>query len=230
MKSERQDAKTKKPMSHRDTGGTEKKVKVCSPCLCDSVAHYSWPPFSIAPLLALFALIAGGCNSHLMSRSVNLAAWQKNVEHYVAEQGKGDPTVLRDVTLPDGRHGYSMLGGPQVEKNADASGVLLGLEPVGGSPTFVYLIGLRDKGKLTDIRLAAVNFSKGKAHWWLGRSNAASLKTYLKSTQPKTTNKESFQNFPAAGDVFKLNVGADRLSASHEQSGATWTVSTARSK
>jgi hypothetical protein len=177
---------------------------------------------------ALFFL--GGCNSHLMSRSVNLSAWQKNVEKYVKAQGKGDPTVLRDVTLPDGRHGYSMLGGPQVEHNADASGVLLGLEPLGGSPTFVYLVGLREKGKLTDIRLAAVNFSKGKAHWWLGRSNAASLKAYLSYTQPKTTNKKSIQNFPAPGDVFKLSVGADRLSASHVQSGATWSASTARSK
>src|SRR5437763_92600 len=88
--------------------------------------------------LVLFLLV--GCGSS--SRSVSFPSWQKQVEQYVHEQGKGDPTVLRDVTIADGQKGFAVLGSPDRGNATDAVGVLLGHRAIRGRPSFVYLVGL----------------------------------------------------------------------------------------
>src|SRR2546421_7194772 len=95
----------------------------------------------IAPCVAVSLLVFTGCASS-PSQSVSLPIWQKAVEQYVREAGQGDPSALGDVTLPDGRHGFAVLGDPIVKNSTDAVGVLLGHRPLNGKLAFIYLVGV----------------------------------------------------------------------------------------
>lgn len=189
---------------------------------------------SICILVAVASLFVGGCGGTGFSRQVTLPAWQKNVEAFVRVHGKGDPTVLRDVTIADGRKGYAMLGTAVADQSTDATGVLLGFRQIAGNPSFIYLVGLCEKGTLNDIRLAVLSFPGGKPRWSIGDANSRSVQTYVRSmTQnppPPAPKVLRPRNFPAPGDVFKLNLGVGRVTAVHEGSGATWSVPVSRSR
>src|SRR5438105_4556937 len=101
------------------------------------------------PALLLVVLMSGGCGSS--SRSVNLPIWEKHVDQFVKEQGKGDPTVLRDVKIADGIKGFAMLGAQDRGSSTDAVGVLLGHRPIQGRPSFIYLVGLVHRANVEDI-------------------------------------------------------------------------------
>lgn len=186
-------------------------------------------PFAIA---AAFLLTLTGCGSSAV-RSVNLNAWQQNVAQYVKERGEGDPTVLRDVTLADGRKGYAMLGNPVVKDSTDAVGLLVGVPQVNGRPAFVYLVGTNKAGKVQDVRLVAVTFDGGGLHWHVGRPNPAAVQSYLKYRQQEWRANQPgrkdppllAENFPGPDDVFTLAVEPTRLTAVHQPTKADWTVS-----
>lgn len=188
----------------------------------------------VVVILATALLALTGCGSSA-TRSINLTAWQHNVEHYVKDQGEGDPTVLRDVTLPDGRKGYAMLGNPVLKDSTDAVGLLLGVPEIAGRPAFVYLVGLNEKGKLNDLRLVAVTVDGRGLHWHVGRPNPAALHTYLsfrdeqwRSHFPGRRDVPLMaENFPAPDDVFTLSVEPGRLTAVQQVTKAAWTVSLA---
>ena len=185
----------------------------------------------IAVFFALLASRGSGCSAS-SSRSVSLSAWQHNVENYVRVQGQGDPTVLRDTTLADGRKGYAMLGNPVMKESTDAVGLLLGAPRVGESPALVYLVGIVQRGKTTDLRLAVLRFRGGQLYWTVGASNPQSVAGYLKyrdaewrASSPQRHDAPLLaEAFPALGDVFTLNTSDDRVAATHQQTGASWSV------
>jgi hypothetical protein len=181
-------------------------------------------PFCILHSVFCICLFTGcgGPNN----QTVSLPIWQQHVEQYVHDFGKDDPTSLRDLTIPDGRKGFAVNGSPLPKDSTDAVGLLLAHRPVDGRPAFIYLVGIVDKEKLTDIRLAMLTFDNGKSHWHVSPANAGALETYRRS-HPSTAGKESVQNFPAANDVFNLDVAGGRVTAVHAPSGASWTVTSA---
>ena len=187
--------------------------------------HHTRFARSIA-LLALTLIAAGGCTSQ-----PSMSSWQKNVSHYVADQGNGDPMVLRDMTLPeDGRPGFSVIGHHDTRESVDVNGVLLGHEKVGGRAWFVYLVGQVEKERVTDVRLAAVSMEGGKSTWKRGKGSKPSLDAYralgekqAKERFPERKNlPPRYAGFPRPDDVFKLTNENGKLTATHEASGARW--------
>ena len=181
-------------------------------------------------ILATSLLTLTGCGGAV--RSVSLNAWQHNVEQYVKDQGEGDPTVLRDVTLADGRKGYAMLGNPVVKDSTDAVGLLVGVSAINGRPALVYLVGMDKAGKVEDIRLVAVTFDGGGLHWHIGHPNPAAVKAYLNHREQAWRSREPqrkeppllAENFPAPDDVFTLSVEPGRLTAVHQPTKAAWSL------
>src|SRR6185436_12177688 len=60
---------------------------------------------ALLPLAIATLLCALGCSS-----SVSIPQWQQQVERYVREDGRGDPNVLRNMTLEGGRPGFGIIG------------------------------------------------------------------------------------------------------------------------
>jgi hypothetical protein len=176
-------------------------------------------------LLAFALLFCGGCGGP-SAGSVSIPAWQQHVEKYVHEFGKDDPAALRDVPLPDGRKGFAVNGSPLPQESQDVVGVLLAFRPIAGRPSFVYLVGVVDKEKVTDIRLALLSIDgSAKFHWSLSPPNAAALAAYQKYRGGSDAEKRRPESFPAPQDVFMLtNVEGGRVTAVHQPSGASWTV------
>lgn len=193
--------------------------------------HANLAPTLIA-IAAASLLTLTGCGGGAV-RSVSLNAWQQNVQQYVKERGEGDATVLRDVTLADGRKGYAMLGNPVLKDSTDAIGLLIGVPAIGGHPAFVYLVALNEKGKANDMRLVAVTVDGGGLHFHVGHPNPAALQTYLKyheqAWRSRFPGREDApmlaENFPAPDDVFTLTVEPTRLTAVHQATKADWSVS-----
>jgi len=194
-------------------------------------------PWKVCLLLTLASALAAGAGGCSSSSKASLSSWQKSVTDYVNDKGAGDPVALRDVTLPDGRAGFSQLGQQDAAASTDANGVLLGYEQAGGHLWFVYLVGLVEKERVTDIRLAAMSMDRGKAMWKRGPAPKSSLDAYrrhgAKQAAERLPGRESlpprYAGFPKPDDVFKLTKGnGGKLVATHDASGARWEVTLAQ--
>src|SRR5688572_3807262 len=160
-----------------------------------------------------------------------MSSWQKDVSHYVADQGKGDPMALRDMTLPeDGRPGFAVIGHHDTRESVDVNGVLLGHEVVAARTWFVYLVGQVEKERVPHIRLAAVPTHGGKSTWQRGNGSNPSLNAYRafgeKQAKERFPERKSlpprYVGFPRPDDVFELKTENGKLVAVHEESGAQW--------
>jgi hypothetical protein len=178
--------------------------------------------------LVLCAAMAGsGCGS---GRNVTVGFWQKNIEQYVRQQGKGDPTVLRDLSLPDTRRGFSAIGSDSPADSYDANGVLLGFRQVQGHEWFIYLVGVIRKQNVEEIRLAALHTDGAKFEWRTGANNPAALQKYREYGQQLWRKRfpqrgappPSYLGFPRAEDQFQLTVNDSRITTKHVASGAQW--------
>lgn len=183
-------------------------------------------PLSLARLFPLLALAAlTGCLSQ-----PTFSSWQGSLSKYVRETGNGDPTVLRTMTLPDNRPGFSVIGHHDTTESTDVNGLLLGHEQVGGRMWFVYLVGLVEKERLKDIRLAAVSMENEKAIWKRGKGSKPSFNAYradgIKQAKERFPERKTppprYTDFPRPDDVFKLMNANGKLVATHEPSGARW--------
>ena len=191
--------------------------------------HHARRHRSIAPLALTFIAIAaaaGGCSSQ-----PTISSWQKSVTKYVGDQGKGDPMVLRDMTVPeDGRPGFSVIGHHDTRDSVDVNGVLLGHENVGDRAWFVYLVGQVEKERVSDIRLAAVSMRGGKSTWKRGKGSKQSFNVYRafgeRQAKARFPDRRKlpprYAGFPRPDDVFKLTNENGKLTATHEPSGARW--------
>ena len=188
-----------------------------------------------AVLVAAAGLLMIPCGCAPETRSVSFGSWQKNVEHYVQEQGDADPASLRDLKLPDGRPGYGMLGADRTARATDASGVLLGFRQVNGGNWFFYLVGLVQKQKVTDIRLAALRVEDGQFQWLLGDRDHDSLRRYQnyndglwRSRFPQGGSPApAYLGFPGQEDLFELSGDDAQITATHAASGAVWELNIA---
>ncbi len=182
----------------------------------------------ISLLSLLLAPLVLGCGGG--SRQASVAAWQKNVEQYVRVQGKGDPAVLRDMTLTDSRRGFSMIGGDQPAEASEANGVLLGFREVEGRGYFIYLVGVVEKQKVNEIRLAALTTDGGKMEWKIGPNDTGALSTYRaynrtfwKQRFPQRASPPpQYLGFPTPDDHFSMSVSGNRVTVTHPPSKATW--------
>jgi hypothetical protein len=178
------------------------------------------------PILVLIFL-AAGCG-----QQVTLRAWRNEVEHYVWDQGNGDPTVLRDVPTAGSWKGFSIISENDAASSTDVNGVLLGHRAIGSKNYFVYLVGLVEKQQVRDIRLALMDELGDGYEWRSSRRNNESLKAYgdFKTSQWKKLFPDraegpwNYSGFPGEGDVFKIAVAGNRVTATHEASGAQWTL------
>ena len=180
----------------------------------------------IPGVLCLAALT--GCAS---SGSKNIAGWQKSVEQYIHERGD-DPAVLRDACLEDGRPGFVVIGGLDPRKSTDARGILLGHKTIDNRPWFIYLVGIVQREKVQEIRLAALSATpSGQRTWRIGPRDSKSLKLYRDwgwnewkkvAAGAHGAPPPHYTNFPRPDDVFDLTLDGQRLIAKHTASGAIW--------
>jgi len=177
--------------------------------------------------IAIVLLLATGCQ-----QQVSLRTWQDSVEHYVWVQANGDPSALRDLPTPGPWKGFSVISENDPASATDINGVLLGHRTIGLKNYFIYLVGFVRQQKVQDIRLAALWASPDGFQWRLTRTSDESFRAYhdFKDAQwrklfsQRAAGPWSYTGFPSEGDVFKLTVSAGKITATHEQSGATWTL------
>src|SRR5215213_1635807 len=96
-------------------------------------------------LLTVFSAL--GCSS-----SVTVPQWQQQVERYVREDGRGDPNVLRNMTLEGGRAGFGIIGADDPHTSTDAKGLLLAHKRIGERPWFIYLVGFVNKQEVSELQ------------------------------------------------------------------------------
>ncbi|HEV2295060.1 MAG TPA: hypothetical protein VGR35_14490 [Tepidisphaeraceae bacterium] len=181
--------------------------------------------------LLLLLVVTTGCSSQ-----PTLSSWQRSISSYVRETGDGDPLVLRDMTLPENRPGFSVIGHHDTTASTDVNGLLLGHEQVGNRMWFVYLVGVVEKERVTDIRLAAVSMENGKTTWKRGKESEQALNMYrrygLKQAKERFPNRKTppprYTGFPRPDDVFELTKANEKLVATHKASGARWELSLPR--
>lgn len=172
----------------------------------------------MSPRTAVFILFAAlfvgaGCTS---SRTVGVAQWQKDVEHYVRAHDD-DPTVLADVTLPGtARAGFAAIGSPDAKNSSDVSAVLLAHRVVDSQPWFIYLVGSIEREQVREIRLAGLSFREDRFNWKQGPADASALQTYLGASHRVP------RMFPQEGDTFDVEISGAAVTATHRQSGARW--------
>jgi hypothetical protein len=175
-------------------------------------------------LLSLFCAL--GCSS-----SVSVPQWQQQVERYVREDGRGDPNVLRNMTIEGGRPGFAIIGADDPHASTDAKGLLLAHKRIGERPWFIYLVGLVNKQEVGELQLTALSVRNGQYRWALGKADGQALKTY-KSYNEQIGRQRSgqskapvvFRGFPQEGDDFDVTVEGNRINAVHRESGARWSV------
>ena len=188
-------------------------------------------------LLAILTITAG------CAAKAPLRAWQDRLTQYIAQQGNGDPNVLSDTTdlhsrrsLRPARITFGELDirgrglWPFVTRR-DANGVLLGQRRVGSRDWFLFLVGVVKRranhtAGLEDIRLLGFTIKQRKLCWRVARRNPRAVAQYVGARRlddpNKTSRYSSHASFPAATDVFKLEVRGDAVTATEQTSGAVW--------
>ncbi len=175
-------------------------------------------------ILILFG--ATGC------QQISLRTWRSSVEQYVWDQANGAPSVLRDVPSPGPWKGFSVISENDPASATDINGVLLGHRQIGPKTYFIFLVGLVQQQQVQDIRLAVVWPSPTGFEWRFSRKNNQSFRTYRdfkvaewrKLFPERAAGPWSHTGFPSEADIFKLSIAGGRVTASHEQSGASWTL------
>jgi hypothetical protein len=184
---------------------------------------------SIALMLLLLAPLSGcGSSGGVMT----MQGWRDTVERYIDTEGQGDPNALRNVTWPESRREFSVIGGEVPSQSQDANGVLLGVPQVGNARWYVFLVGTVDKGVVNDIRLMALNSNAGRRTWRVGSANSAALQSYRnyydklwRSRFPgRNSAPMEYTTFPKESDSFTVSVNGGTITATHAPSGAAWTV------
>jgi hypothetical protein len=175
-------------------------------------------------ILALLTLTTPGCGT-----SVNTTSWAQNLERYVREDGRGDPNVLRDLTLDENRHGFALAGAEDPTQGADAKGLLLGHKVVNGQPWFIYLVGIVKNQKVEELRLAALRVRNGEFKWIWSPKNNDPLHMYRNFNEGQgkqrfpgqRTAPAEYSSFPRS-DAFDLKLDGSHVTAVHKPSGAWW--------
>jgi hypothetical protein len=176
----------------------------------------------------LMAVSCGGCSA---GGNVSLSDWRHSVQKYVAERGRGDPTILREVTWPQSRREFSAIGGDDPRISQDVRGVLLDFRQIGAKHWFIFIVGVVNKEVVDDIRIEAMNLQDdGDYTWRTSAANPKALAAYREYQNRlwklRFRGRESapaqYTVFPQEADVFNLQVEAGRVIVTHPASGARW--------
>jgi hypothetical protein len=185
---------------------------------------------SIAAFLALLLSVAflTGCSS-----STNAAGWRGTVEKYIDVQGKGDPNILRGVTWPQSRRGFSVIGGDLPRESQDAKGLLLSVEQVNNRPWFVFIVGVVNHEAVESIHVEALNVQGNAKTWKSSADDPKALAAYndyydhlWKQRFPgRTAPPAQYTNFPKEQDQFEVTQQpGGKIVVTHPLSGARWEV------
>jgi hypothetical protein len=181
---------------------------------------------ALVPLALFLLFFTLGCSS-----SVTIPQWQQQVERFVRDDGRGDPNVLRNMTIEGGRPGFAIIGADDPHASTDAKGLLLAHKRVNERPWFIYLVGLVKNQEVNQLQLAALSVRNGQYRWVLGRSDNQALKAYRTHNEQigrqrtgQSKPPGSFRTFPQEGDAFDVTVQGTRVTAVHRESGAQWSA------
>ncbi len=161
---------------------------------------------------------------------VNMTTWQQSLETYVRGDGRGDPNVLRHLTIQNDQRGFEMIGGDDPRYTTDARGLLLGHKVVAGRPWFIYLVGIVHDQKVRELRLAALAVEGNRFHWVLGPKNSRATHMYRNYNEGLGKRRNpgqkhapiEYSSFPRSEDQFELSINGDHVSVIHKGSGAWW--------
>ncbi len=173
-----------------------------------------------------------------------IQAWQDRLTRYIAEQGNGDPAVLREtVDLRSRRSlrparitfGESNIPCPGVWPFAgkrDANGVLLGEQHIGPHNWYFFLVGIiehrpRSTSGPEDVRLVGFTVNRTTFRWRVAEPQPEALAQYLaasSASHPRVRPRGPYAPFPAPTDVFSLDVAGNVVTATEENSGARWAL------
>lgn len=186
-------------------------------------------------LLVVVVFLSTGC-----AKSVNFDTWRAGVEDYVKNHGGGDPAVLRELNVDSSHAGYRRIGADRPSESTDAVGVLVGNAVVSDQPWMIFLVGLVDKQKVKDIRVAALSVRNGKYAWRMGKKDAKAMDAYVNYNKglahrrfPDRKNEPvEYLGFPREEDRFEMTQQAGSVGVTHPPSGAKWhaTIASASKK
>jgi hypothetical protein len=183
----------------------------------------------LLPLVAavLVSSLAGGC-----AKSVNFDTWRAGVEDYVKNHAAGDPTALRELNVDASHPGYRLNGSDRPSESTDAVGVLVGNAVAADRPWIVFLVGLVEKQKVKDIRVAALSVHDNRYAWRMGKKDDKALKAYVDYNKglahrrfpDRKKEPAEYLGFPREDDRFEMTQQGDAIGVTHEPSGAKWHV------
>src|SRR4051812_41613315 len=171
-----------------------------------------------ALFLASFCAGSVGCSS-----SASISGWRDAVERYVKDEGGGDPSVLKDLTLDRAgtTRGFALLGGDRANESTDARAILLAHRPVNDRLWFIYLVGIVANQQTIEIRLAALRADGGKYVWRTSKEDHAAVKRYQDYAAQLARERlgkrdaaaPAYTTFPRPDDEFDLDVSGDVVTA-----------------
>lgn len=177
---------------------------------------------SIGTGAVLAGLALGGCTT---SRPVEL--WQERVTQYVADEGNGDITSLRNTEPGAARPVFGVTSG-----SVEVQGLLLGCSTMDQQRWWTYIVGVMKNDNITDLRIVAVSEVGGEVVFSQSTQDEAAteryrdgrLKQWTANRLDPATDGDFVCSFPGPNDSFTLNAAGTTATVTERQSGARWTV------
>lgn len=186
------------------------------------------------PILTLAAgWCATGCATYNGKSGPPLNVWRQKVTDYVAAEGHGDPSCLRDTvdmrsrrTVRPAAITFSSLS----NSYKDARGVLAGQHTADGRAWYFFLVAVHDNNpkhtmRILEIRPIAFYADADGLHWQTGDPDDLAQGKYLRSRYPQASGSAALPEiFPGPADLFRLTVAGNTATIAEERSGAAWTL------
>ncbi len=169
-----------------------------------------------------------------------LAAWRDRVTIYIGDQGRGDPTVLRELVDSNARSAHrparlciGALGGTdtRLPRSKDILGVLVGQYKTADRNWYVFLVGTmvhrgEERVSIRDLRAAAFSWDRSRLYWQIGTDEPQAVKRYLQARTEESglspRRARSAMSFPGLFDVYQLEGHGYDVNVRETRSGATW--------
>jgi len=181
-----------------------------------------WKSQTIGACVLVVGLMVGGCST---GRPVEL--WQQRVTQYVADEGNGDITSLRNTEPGAARPVFGVTSG-----SVEVQGLLLGFSTTDQQSWWTYIVGVMKDDNVTDLRLIAVSDAGSDLVFSQSAEDGAATERYRDSRLKQwTANRldpsegDGFVcSFPGPNDSFTLDAAGNTATVTERQSGARWTV------
>jgi len=184
--------------------------------------------------LLLFVAAGAGC-----AAKKPILEWQKHLTQYIAQEGNGDPSIMRDALYMRSRRSLRPSRITFMETLSDSgifpfgpkkiiNGVLIDLRRIRNRDWFFFLVGIsspNDRG-IEDVRLVGFTSEKTKLHWCVSDHEPEVVLQYLETLQNDclgaTPDRFYVIKFPSPLDVYSLDVSDNTVKVTERRSGATW--------